>query len=88
MYGIYFVVLSASIAWAKKHWRQETNLFKLAWVLIFAGAFANVGERIILGYVRDFIYISFFRWTGVYNLADGMIITGIILQIILSQKRK
>jgi lipoprotein signal peptidase len=89
MYGIYFVVLSASIVWAEKHWRGETNLFKLAWVLIFAGAFANVGERIILGYVRDFIYISFFRWTGVYNLADGYIILGIIILILpISYKLK
>ena len=84
MFAIYFVVLSVSIVWAEKHWLRENNVFKMAWVLIFAGAFANVGERVILGYVRDFIYISFFRWTGVYNLADGYIILGVLFLVVPS----
>ena len=86
MFAIYFVVLSVSIVWAKKHWLRENNVFKMAWVLIFAGAFDNVGERVILGYVRDFIYISFFRWTGVYNLADGYIILGVLFLVVLMRR--
>jgi lipoprotein signal peptidase len=52
--------------------------------MIFAGAASNIGERILLGYVRDFIYISLYKWTGVYNAADGYIILGIVLLLIKS----
>ena len=55
-------------------------------VLTFAGALSNVVERIVLGSVRDFIYIIFYHWVGVYNLADGYIIAGIILLLLRSTR--
>ncbi|MDR3642341.1 MAG: signal peptidase II [Candidatus Doudnabacteria bacterium] len=79
MYLIYFGVMAGLIYYAAKHHREFTGIMRLAFVLIFAGAFCNIAERIALGYVRDFIYIAFYHWVGIYNLADGYIILGIIL---------
>ena len=79
MYLIYGSVLAAMAYYCKKHYPQFSFLIRFAWTLIFAGAASNIGERILLGYVRDFIYLSLFGWTGVYNLADFYIIISILL---------
>ena len=81
MYTIYFVAMGAIIKYLVNNFFNLGFLNKLAWILIFTGATSNIVERLILGYVRDFVYISFFRWTGVYNLADGYIILGVIILI-------
>jgi lipoprotein signal peptidase len=82
MFAIYAAVIAAMVYHILKNHRRLTFLAKLAWTLIFAGAASNIIERILLGYVRDFIYISFYRWTGVYNLADGYIIAGVLLLLL------
>jgi len=86
MFAIYAAVIAGMIYYILKNHRHLTFLAKLAWILIFAGAASNIGERIFLGYVRDFIYISFYRWTGIYNLADGFIILGILILLLSSRK--
>ncbi|MFA5991050.1 MAG: signal peptidase II [Candidatus Doudnabacteria bacterium] len=86
MYGIYFVAMGAIIKYLVSNFFNLGFFNKLAWVLIFTGAVLNIVERLILGYVRDFIYITFSRWTGVYNLADGYIIVGVII-LLFSHKK-
>jgi lipoprotein signal peptidase len=88
IYVIYFLIMAAMVYYVAKNRRAFNFSSKFAWTLIFAGAVSNIGERIVLGHVRDFIYITFYKWTGVYNLADGYIIAGIILLILLSTNRK
>lgn len=75
IYVIYFFLLSAMITYCAKHYPRFDKAQALGWTLIFAGAFSNIGERLALGFVRDWIYIL----SGVFNLADGYIIAGIIL---------
>ena len=55
----------------------------IAWVMILSGACSNVTERIVLGYVKDWIYITRFGLTGIYNLAAGYILIGIVLLLLL-----
>jgi len=86
IYLIYFIVVAGMIYYVLKNHHRFSFASKVAWTLIFAGAASNIGERILLGYVRDFIYISFYKWTGVYNAADGYIIAGIILLLLSSTK--
>ena len=86
MYIIYAAVIGGMIYYVLKNRQTFSFLTKSAWTLIFAGAVSNIGERIILGYVRDFIYISFYKWTGVYNVADFYIILGIVI-LLLSKKK-
>lgn len=75
MYGIYFFVISAIAVYLLKKFSQMDKREKFAWTFILAGAASNVGERLVLGYVRDYIHI----FNGVFNLADGYILGGIAL---------
>jgi len=77
MYIIYTVILVWLIYYLGKNFYKISLGSKLAFTLILAGAFSNVSERLILGGVRDFIFISLAGLTGVYNLADGYIILGV-----------
>lgn len=84
MYAIYTGVIFAILIFLRKQFIIFTKVQTLAWVLILAGAFSNIGERIFLGYVRDFFYI----FSGIFNLADAYIIAGIIILVFYSRKPK
>lgn len=75
MYGIYFLVLVSAVVYVQKKYQEFTKQEIIAWTFIFAGALSNIGERIVLGYVRDFLYIA----SGIFNVADGYILVGIFM---------
>lgn len=81
MYTVYVIVAFVTINYLKKNFFSLKKIERFAWMLIVSGAILNLVERIVLGYVRDFIYITFSRWVGIYNLADVYIILGIIILI-------
>ena len=81
MYLIYALVLFFMGRHIWKNFKTFSLKELTAWNLIFAGALSNIGERIILGYVRDWIYI----YNGIFNLADGYIIAGIVILIFTSK---
>jgi len=47
--------------------------------LVLAGALSNFADRVIYGGVVDYIAVA---WGGVFNLADVLIIFGIILMVL------
>ncbi len=75
MYALYTIVLSVVIHYLYKNWKQISIIAQLGWSCILAGGLSNIGERIVLGHVRDFIPL----FNGVFNLADVFIIAGVIL---------
>ena len=83
MYLFYALILGAIVWYMVQHWRNFGPREALAWTLILAGSLSNIGERILNGYVKDFIYIL----TGVFNFADLYIIAGIILLLLLGRNR-
>ncbi len=74
MYGIYLAGIGGIISYLIKYYRILPFKALVSWTMIFSGAVSNVGERIVLGYVRDWIHIG----SGIFNLADGYIIIGMI----------
>lgn len=78
MYFIYIFGLAAAGGFFWHRRKQLSSRQQIAWTLIFTGALANVGERLIYGYVRDFIYVFY---GGILNFADLYIILGIIILI-------
>lgn len=84
MFVGYAVILFFIIRYCIKNYKAFTHWQWFAWIAILGGGASNIGERIVLGYVRDFIFIA----TGVFNLADGYIIAGIIILLAQSVKRK
>ncbi|MCX7630085.1 MAG: signal peptidase II [Geminicoccaceae bacterium] len=58
-------------------WREQRSASRLALVLVLAGAFGNLVDRIRFGAVVDFLD---FHWAGyhwpAFNLADSAIVAG------------
>jgi signal peptidase II len=58
--------------------------------LIIGGGIANIFDRIVFGSVTDFLYLNLggiFK-TGIFNIADLSVTTGMIIILISSFKRK
>ncbi|MEG2453701.1 MAG: signal peptidase II [Clostridia bacterium] len=49
--------------------KKESKFFRICLVMILAGGLGNLYDRIVFGYVRDFIYTEFINFPT-YNLAD------------------
>lgn len=56
-------------------------MFSIPCVMIFAGAIGNLIDRIVYGYVVDFLY---FKWINfpIFNFADCCVVIGSILLLI------
>jgi lipoprotein signal peptidase len=74
-----FIVISILIIWFKSS-RDPGLLF------ILTGGLSNLLDRLILGYVIDWIYLPFFPFS-VFNLADTYITLGLILAIFPTKNR-
>ncbi|GAB1233740.1 signal peptidase II [Ferrigenium sp. UT5] len=82
------VVASVWIAWLLRKHQAET-LFSFALAFILGGALGNLLDRIVYGYVVDFLD---FHWAGyhfaAFNVADAAITCGAALLILDSFKGK
>lgn len=66
------------------------NWSLFAFASIIGGGIANVFDRIVFGKVTDFLFIDLggvFR-TGIFNLADLSVTTGMIILLFMSFKKK
>jgi signal peptidase II len=66
-------ILALAVALFRRHANRATTI---ALVLILAGALGNYLDRIVRGYVVDFIHVP--RWP-VFNVADILVTIGIAL---------
>src|SRR5262245_36104326 len=81
MYLVYGAVLVVIVHYVYKNFSRLSSFALFGWMLILAGGLSNIGERIILGSVRDFIPLL----GGTLNLADLFIIAGIFVVILSSR---
>ena len=73
------LIASGFLIWlvlSKKFFVSKFEKFTLATIL--GGTISNVIDRIIFGYVRDFIYLKFINF-AIFNIADMAITIGAIL---------
>jgi signal peptidase II len=88
----WFFTAVASIAsivfiyWLAKTPKEQTYL-GIAFALMLSGALGNLIDRVLFGYVIDFIdiYLGTYRWPA-FNIADSVIFIGAALMIIDSFK--
>jgi hypothetical protein len=73
-----------SLAVAVIAYRCLSESYRPAVVCIIAGGAGNLVDRIILGCVRDFIYVS---WFPTFNVADTLLTLGIVTILILLAKK-
>ena len=65
-----------------------TKLECLSYGMIIGGIFGNLLDRVLLGYVIDFLDFKLFGYDyPIFNLADTFIVVGIILMIIISIRK-
>ena len=70
------------IVFFKKTSRNEI-LTRFGLVLTFAGMVGNLIDRVVYGYVRDFIDVVIFGYNfPIFNVADMAVVIGVILIII------
>mgnify|MGYP003275679189 CR=1 FL=1 len=74
------VVISAVIIYLLFKYKHHNFFTYSAAVLIVAGGIGNLIDRIFYGYVVDFIHVMFFDY--IFNFADCMVVTGVILFLI------
>ena len=69
--------------------KKLDNLSLVGFSLIIGGGIANIFDRIVYGSVTDFLYINLggFLKTGIFNIADFSVTTGMILILIASFKK-
>lgn len=66
---------------------KENKLTNLAFGLLFGGIIGNLVDRVLFGYVRDFIsFIIFGYHYPIFNIADAAIVIGVVLLIIETVK--
>ncbi|MEZ5524865.1 MAG: signal peptidase II [Pseudomonadales bacterium] len=76
------VVSIALVAWIKRLKPHETWL-AMALALVLGGALGNLYDRVVLGYVVDFISVHYQRhYFPAFNLADSAITVGATMLII------
>jgi signal peptidase II len=63
------------------HWRQRQFMDLLPLVLILSGALGNIIDRLINGYVIDFLYVHYqYEYNfPIFNIADMLICCGVVL---------
>lgn len=64
-----------------------TKLETICYGLIVGGALGNLLDRLIYGYVIDFLDFNIFGYSfPIFNIADSMIVIGIIILLLSSMK--
>lgn len=61
---------------------NKTWLLNVTFGFLFAGCLGNLYDRIIFGYVRDFIQFDFWQSFPIFNFADVALCLGVVLFVI------
>ena len=91
LFIIFTILACAVIVWTVWTYGRSSRVLTCALGLVFGGALGNLWDRIIYGYVRDFIdlYVGRYHWPT-FNVADSAICIGaalIVIHAFLSSSR-
>ena len=59
--------------------KVKGKTYSVGFSLILAGAIGNFIDRVLFGYVRDFIMFDFWKSFPIFNFADCCIVVGAVL---------
>lgn len=72
------IILCAIIIFYMKKNIEKNSIKEKAFMLILAGGIGNLIDRILRGFVVDFISL---KWVGIFNFSDMYIVFGVIIII-------
>lgn len=76
-------IVATTLLFMYVHKNKDIHLISSSFVaLLAAGIMANCHERIVYGYVRDYIHLNFINFP-IFNLADIFITVGVTALIII-----
>lgn len=83
----FFIILSSGVSIALVVWLKNLSSTRIwlavALALVLGGAVGNLVDRVLLGYVVDFIDVYYGRWHWpAFNVADSAISVGVVMLII------
>lgn len=88
---ILLLIISVIVLFLINKYMNKEKLSKLEEVsygLIIGGIFGNLFDRIIYGFVIDFLDFKIFGYNyPIFNLADTFIVIGVILMLIISFRK-
>jgi signal peptidase II len=70
------ILVCAAIVYVDRRFGRNKPWLKVALGLLMGGAVGNLIDRIVRGYVVDYIYLSFIHFP-VFNLADSAVVVGV-----------
>ncbi|MGE0484815.1 MAG: signal peptidase II [Gammaproteobacteria bacterium] len=77
------VVVGGGVAWWLTRLEPGQRWAPLALALVLGGACGNLVDRVLLGYVVDFIQVYYQRWSWpAFNVADSAISVGAVMLIL------
>ena len=80
---ISIIVITGIIYYMYKH-KINNNFEKMGYILLLSGAIGNLIDRIIYGYVIDFLDFNIFGYNfPIFNIADICIVCGIFIIVIM-----
>ncbi len=62
--------------------KNKTWLLNITFGFLFAGCLGNLYDRLVLGYVRDFIQFDFWKSFPIFNFADVALTVGVVLFLV------
>lgn len=82
------IILTLIFNYVRKN-KVEGKVEKIAFSLIIGGSLGNLIDRIVRGFVVDFLDFKIFGYNfPIFNLADTFIVIGVLLLFITTLKRK
>lgn len=83
-----FLIIVAIIHYIKKKCiKDKTNI--IAFSLVLGGSIGNLIDRIVRGYVVDFISVKIFNYNfPIFNIADSFICIGVFILVFISLRKE
>ena len=82
---VFSIIFLLFLVVVDKFYKSSSKLYLISYSLIISGAIGNLIDRVLFGYVRDFIRLDFMDFTNintVFNFADICITIGVTLMLV------